>query len=96
VFVHGLLGDKLKTWTADNGTLWPEQLLAKDVPNARIITFGYDSSIVNVFGQVSQNGMKDNANNLCAQLAAIRSDTNTVRSSAQAVLALSQRDSELH
>ncbi|KAK4895529.1 hypothetical protein LTR27_006311 [Elasticomyces elasticus] len=43
VFVHGLNGHREKTWTADNHVFWPKDLLAHDLPNARLLAFGYDS-----------------------------------------------------
>jgi hypothetical protein len=46
VAVHGLTGHPDKTWTApDSGTLWLRDFLPKDIPNARILTFRYNSSI---------------------------------------------------
>ncbi|KGO76243.1 hypothetical protein PITC_036690 [Penicillium italicum] len=45
VFVHGLTGNREKTWTHENGTLWPRDLLSKDLSTARIMTFGYDVDI---------------------------------------------------
>ena len=39
MFVHGLRGDRIDTWTKDK-VLWPQTLLAEDVPNARIMTVG--------------------------------------------------------
>lgn len=41
VFVHGLRGDKIRTWEVD-GVLWPRDLLPKELPNARVISYGYD------------------------------------------------------
>ncbi|CAG7950497.1 unnamed protein product [Penicillium nalgiovense] len=45
VFVHGLAGNRERTWTHGNGTLWPRDLLSKDLSKARIMTFGYDVDI---------------------------------------------------
>ena len=45
VAVHGLQGDAYKTWKHSNGTLWLRDLLPDDVPSARIMTFGYDSTV---------------------------------------------------
>jgi hypothetical protein len=39
VFVHGLYGGRQKTWTKREWTtLWPRDLLSKDVEIARIMT----------------------------------------------------------
>jgi hypothetical protein len=45
VAVHGLQGHPYKTWQDDNGINWLKDFLPKDVPDARILTFGYDSSV---------------------------------------------------
>ncbi|CAG7984056.1 unnamed protein product [Penicillium nalgiovense] len=52
VFVHGLTGNRERTWTHENGTLWPRDLLSKDLSKARIMTFGYD---VDIFSFTSIN-----------------------------------------
>lgn len=45
VAVHGLQGHPYTTWTHENGNLWLKHELPEDVPCARILTFGYDSTI---------------------------------------------------
>lgn len=73
VFVHGLRADIDKTWTKDN-VFWPIQLLPKDVPEARIFLFGYDSSIVKGSpGNVAKTEVRSNADDLCSKLSALRS-----------------------
>jgi hypothetical protein len=52
VAVHGLGGEGFKSWiTLDPGASkpksWLEELLAKDIPRARIMTYGYISDSVN-------------------------------------------------
>jgi len=54
IFVHGLMGDPYKTWEKD-GVFWPKQLLGAVLPNARIITYGYDADVVRLFSAVSTN-----------------------------------------
>jgi hypothetical protein len=44
VAVHGLNGHREKTWTADNNVLWLRDLLPKHLPNARILSWGYDAN----------------------------------------------------
>ena len=67
VFVHGLGGQRYDTWTK-NGVFWPKDLLSRDVPSVRIITFGYDSGVVRFFGRVSQNQIHDHARTLISDL----------------------------
>ncbi|KAK5637232.1 hypothetical protein RRF57_012944 [Xylaria bambusicola] len=75
VFVHGLRANMAKTWTK-NGTFWPGELLPKDVPEARIFLFGYDAIIVSSKpGAISKTEVHRNADDLCAKLAAERSNT---------------------
>ena len=45
VAVHGLQGDAYMTWKHDNGSMWLQDFLPADIPFARIMTFGYDSTI---------------------------------------------------
>ncbi|KAH4334341.1 hypothetical protein HBH98_243290 [Parastagonospora nodorum] len=44
VAVHGLNGHCEKTWTAGNGVNWLRDLLPHDLPNARILSWGYDAN----------------------------------------------------
>ncbi|KAJ5714747.1 uncharacterized protein N7483_011928 [Penicillium malachiteum] len=44
IAIHGLGGDAHETWTAPNKKLWLRDFLPHQIPNARIMTFGYDSS----------------------------------------------------
>lgn len=47
VFVHGLRGDGIKTWDVD-GVVWPRDLLPKDLPNARIMSYSYDGVFLEI------------------------------------------------
>ncbi|KAF8514560.1 hypothetical protein BU17DRAFT_52477 [Hysterangium stoloniferum] len=42
VAIHGLDGHRERSWTATNGVLWLRDLLPSIIPEARIITYGYD------------------------------------------------------
>ncbi|KAJ5175660.1 uncharacterized protein N7482_001537 [Penicillium canariense] len=43
IAVHGLNGHREQTWTASNQINWLRDLLPSDIPNARILTYGYDA-----------------------------------------------------
>lgn len=79
VFVHGLTGNRENTWT-DKGTgvFWPEALLKNDVPEARIITFGYDADVVHFWSMASQNRIGNHAQNLVNVLSQLRERSDTV------------------
>ena len=78
VFVHGLGGHRYNTWSK-NGVFWPRDLLIRDVRNVRIITFGYDSDVVRLLGQVSRNQIHDHARTLIADLGRCRKKGYEVR-----------------
>ncbi|KAL6362010.1 hypothetical protein LRP88_05493 [Fusarium phalaenopsidis] len=42
--MHGLNGHREKTWTAENGVHWLRDLLPEDLPQARILCWGYDAN----------------------------------------------------
>lgn len=44
VVIHGLDGHREKTWTAKNGVHWLRDLLRVDIPEARILAWGYDAN----------------------------------------------------
>lgn len=72
MFVHGLRGDRKETWTKGT-TLWPEKLLPEKVPQARILTFGYDADIYHFWLKpTSDNSIKNHADNLTAGLVGLR------------------------
>jgi protein SERAC1 len=79
VFVHGLNGDMRKTWT-DDELFWPKTLLPDDVPKARILTFGYNASIVHFWGYLvpSESRIFNHADDLIASLVGLRDQSKTV------------------
>ncbi|KAL3417461.1 NB-ARC domain-containing protein [Phlyctema vagabunda] len=73
VFVHGLnpKGRKqhpFETWTHENGVFWPTAFLGEDFPSARILVYGYNSSVTNP-EFMSTARIKDHAENLLNLLA---------------------------
>ncbi|KAK5994660.1 Protein SERAC1-like protein [Cladobotryum mycophilum] len=51
VAIHGLKGHAIKTWThKQSQVMWLRDLLPKGLPNARIMTYGYNSRFVNFTG----------------------------------------------
>ncbi|KAB5515379.1 P-loop containing nucleoside triphosphate hydrolase protein, partial [Coniochaeta sp. 2T2.1] len=78
VFVHGLTGDREKTWTARGASeQWPKALLPSELPTARVLTFGYDAYVADWRGVVSQSRIKDHAWNLLTSLASYRDRDDT-------------------
>lgn len=77
VFLHGLRGHRIKTWQPDHGKtgsepLWIRDFLPELVPNARIITYGYDADVVSFFNKTNQNSVSDHASSLIDDLIRIR------------------------
>jgi len=64
VFVHGLTGNREKTWAHRNGTFWPGTLLSEDIPRARIMMFGYDADVVRFWTLASSNRLDDHGKSL--------------------------------
>jgi hypothetical protein len=75
VFIHGLTGNAFNTWNHQrNGVHWPSKLLGKDIPEARIFTFGYDADVASFWGGASKNRLASHAANLVRALASERKD----------------------
>ena len=80
VFVHGLTGNRESTWThKTNKVFWPKDLLPKDLPKARIITFGYDADIIRGLSTVGNGTLRDHGKALAEDLAIRRKITDSVR-----------------
>jgi hypothetical protein len=57
---------------------WPKTLLPSKVPNARVLTFGYDAYVADWRGKVSKNWIGHHSMNLLAAIATHREDDETV------------------
>ncbi|RSL64198.1 hypothetical protein CEP53_004146 [Fusarium sp. AF-6] len=69
VFIHGLKGDCEKTWTAKTEVQpWPKVFLPLEVPDCRVLTYGYDAGVV----ESSKNRVSDHAHTLLTSLASHR------------------------
>ena len=88
VAVHGLYENALQTWTSDrSNALWlrDAEMLPMVIPNARILTWGYNTDVHAFLGHTSSNGVMQHAHTLVAQLQTDR----------EVCLALTSRSSQL-
>ncbi|KAL1836742.1 hypothetical protein VTJ49DRAFT_4717 [Mycothermus thermophilus] len=74
VAVHGLNGERIRSWTrkdpeTNEETLWLRDMLPQEMPRVRAMTFGYNASVV---GNTSVNGIRDNARSLLEALRLLR------------------------
>ena len=76
VAVHGLNGDRIKTWTSqEQGICWLKhpKLLPKYLKRARILTWGYNAYATSLMGKnTSSERILQHASTLVAQLDAER------------------------
>ena len=78
IFVHGLTGNAYNTWLhKGTGVHWPSQLLQQDLPDVRILSFGYDADIANLRGPASLSRLSNHSENMVGDLVRKREDTNT-------------------
>lgn len=65
----GLPDDESPKTTGDRANVfWPRDLLAADVRDARLLTFGYSSDVLSAFRATSQNNVMQHAQNLLGDL----------------------------
>ncbi|KAH0555801.1 hypothetical protein GP486_006255 [Trichoglossum hirsutum] len=77
VAVHGLNGDPENTWTNhETGAFWLKDFLPQDVPNARIMTFGYNADVA--FGNTTSD-IIDHAKDLLSSLVDKREQDDEMR-----------------
>lgn len=78
VFVHGLTGNAYDTWFHRGHQVhWPSQLLKEDIPDARILSFGYDADIVDWWSPASINRIGNHAEALLGAVTRRRERTNS-------------------
>ena len=78
VFVHGLTGNAYNTWLhKKSGVYWPGDLLKLDLPDTRILSYGYDADIVNFWNPASNSRLSNHAENLVGDLVRRRERTET-------------------
>ena len=64
--IHGLNGDREKTWMLNNVN-WLRDLLPSDIPNARVISWGYDANTHST-SPISAQHLYDHAKTLVSDL----------------------------
>ncbi|KAF8526524.1 hypothetical protein BU17DRAFT_82610 [Hysterangium stoloniferum] len=76
VAIHGLEGHREQSWTAANGVLWLRDLLPNVLPQARILTYGYDAHMIN-HAKYPESILQEYAENFIARLARFRTTADT-------------------
>ena len=72
VFVHGLAGNRERTWTHSSASEpWPKTLLPAHLPGSRILAFGYDAYIVQK-GVATTNQLVDYSRDFLNSLTSLR------------------------
>jgi len=73
VFVHGLCGHRTETWTKGN-ICWPRDLLPNEgaLSSTRILSFGYDSTVIDPSGHALLNNLFDHSISLLHGLCQVR------------------------
>ncbi|KAJ6261835.1 hypothetical protein Dda_2634 [Drechslerella dactyloides] len=78
ILVHGLGGDPFKTWTHSNGkkdagVLWPRDLLAREIPEVRVLSYGYDTKVTSWFEGATSNMIHHHSETMISRLHNFRS-----------------------
>ncbi|KAM7223601.1 hypothetical protein V8F06_001075 [Rhypophila decipiens] len=95
VFIHGLTGNREKTWRGRYGTDWTKTLLPKDLPNARMFSWGYDASIWHFFDKKADHRLNDHSKQLCSDLAGVRSKNPDREADIALILATTSADNHI-
>ena len=70
ISVYGLIGNSSDTWRdAKLRVYWPTQLLSRDIPDARIMSFGYGPDPTVSLSLAGQKNIRRHASNLIGGLA---------------------------
>ena len=76
VFVHGLRGDPITTWSKEGQSkdqvCWPRDFLKLDFPDVRIVSWGYDSSVLKAAESASHASIFTHSENLLADISGLR------------------------
>lgn len=76
VFLHGLTGNAFTTWYHKGIDVhWPSAYLREDIPDARIISFGYDADVSNWWKQASTSRVTNHADDMVGALVRLREET---------------------
>jgi pimeloyl-ACP methyl ester carboxylesterase len=79
VFIHGLTGDRERTWThPDSLQPWPREILPKLIPDARILTYGYDAYVLGHRGPATRNRIGDHARDFLNELVGYRQQSKSL------------------
>lgn len=73
-----MTGNRQNTWTHASGVFWPQDLLPKDLPTARIMTFGYDADVVGIVKTAGSNTLRDHGKSLANDLGMRRARSNSI------------------
>jgi len=73
VFVHGLTGNSFHTWFDRTSQIhWPRDLIKEDLPDARVMTFGYDADVFHARRSTSLESISSYSRDLLASLSGKR------------------------
>ena len=78
VLVHGLRGHAEETWTAGS-CCWPRDLLKRDIHDARIMSWAWDSSVAHATSYSSHLTLHQHAETLLLDLQDLRVEHQEVR-----------------
>lgn len=80
IFVHGLTGSSYDTWLYSSRTTkthWPSDLLKAEIPDARLLSFGYDADVVGWWSPASNNRIGNHAENLLGRVTRLKERTSS-------------------